>query len=103
MGISIRGYDFEGPFNTPDSLHHCAGVFVVLCKHERGWRILDVDEAESIRQSVARHYRAGCWAKNCPTGPFFAVHYPRDLTRIGREVVARSIRRKYPRMPCGGD
>ena len=103
MGISIRGYHFEGPFSSPDSLQYGAGVFVVLCKTERGLCVLDVDEAESIRKSVDRHYRAGCWAKNCESEILFAAHYTSGLTIMERAAITRSIRRKFPDMPCGGD
>ncbi|HVP90912.1 MAG TPA: hypothetical protein VMS75_06815 [Terriglobales bacterium] len=49
MGFEGWGYRFQGPVPLPDYLKPKPGVFIVWCVHDGAWDILDVGDADNIR------------------------------------------------------
>ncbi len=103
MPIVIEEYRFEGPYAFLHELSDRQGVYAVLCRMDSGRHFLvDVGEADNVREAVSAHDRKRCWAENCKGVIRLAVLYTPDLDGPGRADIVSFIRsREF--VPCGGD
>lgn len=103
MAFNQWGYEFDGLHTSPESLKPESGVYVIFCKSEGKWSVLDVGESESVRDGVMKHDRADCWSKNCSGGTiYYSATYVTDYSGdIGRSIAQKIRSLNDP--PCGND
>ena len=107
--VNLCGFNFEGPYDSPDELREGAGVYVVLSvrpgKHdimldvgESGWNL---PQGQGVRSRLKSHSRRTCWEEHSQGGLIaFAVLYERDgMQRLKVEEVLR----RFYQPPCGTD
>jgi len=99
MTFTWEGLLWEGVFSEAESLDHRAGVYVVWCQAGDSWKVLDVGDAEDIRQRIEGHDRKDCWRRNCSGTIRYAAYYATAGADAQRAIEAR-IRAKYS-PPCG--
>ena len=93
MGFDLCGYHFEGTYISPYELKSNPGVYVIWCKTDVRWTILDVGESDNVNDRVNNHDRTDCWARNCSGAIFFSATYLSDLQeRSNLEQTIRSSR-----------
>jgi len=91
MSFSGWGYNFEGPYSSPDRVPAAAGVYIVWCYQDNVWSLLDVGQAKDMRERLMNHERADCWRHYCRGSIcFYLVVIPAENER--REL-EQSIRR----------
>lgn len=96
MGINLGNYTFDGIHSSPTSLADRSGVFAVLGATTGGNKIIDIDEAGSVRTRLQAHERAGAWVwKGLPLA--YAALYCDETSRTRIE---RELRARY-NPPCG--
>lgn len=98
MSLSEWGYQFEGPFSSPDQVPAKAGVYTVWCRQNSTWSSLDVGQAENMQERLTNHDRAICWKRHCGGSiHFYVVAMPSEAERRNLEQKIRQD--KNP--PCG--
>mgnify|MGYP001614479284 FL=1 len=100
MAIKIGNYNFEGPFDSTNSLRKQSGVYVILGRNTDAetWKVVDIGEAGDVQERVTNHDRSDCWKRQCYQRPLqVAVLYcnERDRMRIEQELRAQF------NPPCG--
>ena len=100
MTFERWGYKFDGPFSSPDSLQPIGGVYVILCRDEDSWTVLDVGESDNVKERVSNHERSDCWEENCADSIYYAAHYMPLSDEGERRQVEQEIRR-LTNPPCG--
>jgi len=65
MEINHDDYRFDGPYTDPEQLQPRAGAFVVWCKNNDTWDIVDVGESTDIQQRLLTHEDREHWTKVC--------------------------------------
>jgi len=98
MAITIAGYSFGGPYSSPSTLYAEPGVYVILCKSNDTYKVLDVGESENIKDRVENHDRQDCWKKNCKGTIVYAEIKEADEEK--RKAKEKTIREKT-NPPCG--
>ncbi len=94
MSFEQWGYEFDGAYSAPDRLQAMAGVYVVWCKTNDVWKVIDVGQSDDVRQRLAQHGREGCWKGDCGLGTlYFAATYTKDLAEAERRCLEEMIRR----------
>lgn len=83
---------FEGPFFIPDFLKQEAGVYVIWCKKENAWTILDVGEASAVKEKVSSQRRRDCWESRCEGKIFYSATYTAESQYTERANIERIIR-----------
>lgn len=83
---------FEGPFFVPDFLKHEAGVYVIWCKNKDTLTVLDVGEAEDIREHVGTHKHIEYWHPYCKGKVYYSATYTEGGQREERLKIERMIR-----------
>ncbi|MBA7482702.1 hypothetical protein ES705_08687 [subsurface metagenome] len=99
MTFERWSYKFDGPHDSPNSLQPIAGVYVISCGDDMN-EILDVGEAEDVRDRVSDHDRSDCWEHNCTGTIYYSVHYMPFSDENERRRVEQEIRRLTD-PPCG--
>ena len=98
MTITIAGYTFGGPYSSPSVLYSEPGVYVILCKTNDSYKVLDVGESGNMKERVENHDRKDCWKKNCKSTIVYAEMKEADEDR--RKKIEKTIRNKTD-PPCG--
>ncbi len=94
MSFEQWGYEFDGAYSAPDRLQSMAGVYVIWCKTDDIWRVIDVGQSANVRQKLVEEGRAGCWTNDCRLGTlYFAATYTRDISEAERSSLEQMIRR----------
>jgi hypothetical protein len=75
MSFQWDGLTWEGAFENKESLNHRAGIYMIWCQNDTQWKVLDVGEAEDIRERIDSHDREPCWKRNCSGTIRYAAHY----------------------------
>ena len=100
MGFERWGYQFDGTYTSPDSLDSRAGVYVIWCKNEENWTVLDVGEAADVKDRVSNHDRADCWSRHCSGTIYYSAICTPNLQQPGRIAIEQRIR-NLTNPPCG--
>ena len=101
MSFKRWGYEFDGSFPDPDDLESLPGVYVIKCRTDGGFYVLDVGQAEDVKDRCRNHERFDCWDDNCGSGIFYySAHYMPDSSESDRIKVERDIR-DQANPPCG--
>lgn len=98
MTITIGGYTFLGPWATTSILYEEPGVYVILCKTNESYTVLDVGESENIKERVQNHERKDCWKRHCSGNITYAEIKEPDEDK--RRAIEKTIREKI-NPPCG--
>lgn len=98
MTIQIGSYNFDGPFESTNSLRSESGVYAILGSNFPGkYDVLDIGESATLRDRVASHDRRDQWRQCGYRALFVAVYYANALTRM---LMERELRNTFqPR--CG--
>ncbi len=95
--IMLGRYEFEGPYNFVIHIKAASGVFAIICESEGKSIVLDVGEAEVVRDAIQRNPNIPCWRKNCKGFPRLAAYYCNEEDRVR---IARELREQFS-PPCG--
>lgn len=98
MSFIENGYVFQGPYLSPSELPTYSGVYLVTYKIGSQDIVLDIGQAENIRERIETHDRKACW-NNIRKGPlyYYATNVQSDLLR---GMLEHSLRQKYNPL-CG--
>jgi|YelNatPaOPRAMG01_1025707.scaffolds.fasta_scaffold32984_5 hypothetical protein len=98
MPLNIYGYDFEGPYSSPDQLPEYAGVYAVWYYNLVNLILLAVRQSENVQARLKYHDRKNCWEKYCSGLIYFYVaEVPDELLR---GLLENKLRQGY-RPLCG--
>jgi hypothetical protein len=98
MSFQGWGYQFDGGYLNPDGLKIKAGVYVIWCRFEDCWTILDVGESDDVRWRLNTHERSACWSQNCAGTIYYTATYISDKNE--RVRLEKKIR-NYHEVACG--
>lgn len=101
MAFEFLGYQFDGAYISADYLESSQGVYVIWCRCENEWTVLDVGESDNVREQIKNHERKSCWEKHCPCEIYYSATYTRNLSQSKRTDIKQEIRNKTD-PPCGG-
>lgn len=91
MSKSLGGYDFNGPFNTPDSLNDDSGVYAILTGSNDD-TVVYVGESEGVYTRVTdNHEKEEEWEKHKDGSLKYAAYYcdEDDRERIEQELIEK--------------
>ncbi len=93
MSFEKWSFTFEGAFESPDPLPEVAGVYVVWrrCSKDE-WDVLDVGQAENVRQRLIVHDRKDCWKRHCKGTIYYSARLMPLSDKAERIKVEASIR-----------
>lgn len=77
-GFDRWDYHFDGAYTDPKRLREAAGVYVIWCKADNQWIILDVGESDNVRERLNNHERFDCWEDNCSGTIYYSATYISD-------------------------
>jgi hypothetical protein len=99
MAITIGRYNFEGPFQTCNSVLARSAVYAILGRNSDAerWIIVDVGEAGNAQDRIANHDRASSWRLQGYLQLACAAYYCDERTRM---QVEQELRRQF-NPPCG--
>jgi len=75
MSFKRWGYQFDGAYNFSSMLSAKAGVYIIWCKKENGWKILDVGESINVTESIENHEKKELWKQNCRGTILYSASY----------------------------
>jgi hypothetical protein len=100
MAIALAGYPFDGPFDDMEDTQDQPGVFAVVCGAVQPQvHVVDVGEADRIRERLQTHERTPCWERDCEEIRYVA-HYTPNLDAEARQRIEAEIREEYDPV-CG--
>jgi len=100
MGFEKWGYKFDGPFHSPEKLQAHSGIYVIWCRGEKNWTVLDVGEAADVNERVSNLDRVNCWSRNCLGIICYSAIYTPNLQQEGRMELEKKIK-SITNPPCG--
>ena len=100
MAFEFLGYQFDGAYQSPDSLEAKAGVYVVWSRCDEEWTVLDVGESEDVRSRIKNHDRKDCWEEHSPCEIYYSAVYTIEPQKTARTEIEQRIRR-LAKPPCG--
>lgn len=90
MSVKIKNYDFEGAYTYVSSLDKKSGVYAVLCSLNSKLNVIDIGEAEDVRDRLENHDRKDCWNNKCKNGTLkYAAYYCDEKSRMRIEKELR--------------
>ena len=100
MEFKRWGYDFDGAYPNCNSLSNKPGIYVIWCKENESWKVLDVGESEDVRKRVCNHDRYKCWQEHCNSTIYYSATYTPELDEDERKNIEKTIR-EVTDPPCG--
>lgn len=100
MTFKRWGFDFEGPFDSPNDLQSKPGVYVIWCIIGNVRSVLDVGESKNIFARVNDHKRADQWIQKCKGIIGYSATYTQGLNKNDRRFIEQNIR-GIEKPPCG--
>lgn len=105
MSLKVKGcsgneYNFEGPYESTESLSDNSGVYFITCFDGSTHHPIDVGESATVKTRVQTHDRADCWNRNCKNTLMVSVYYTPNKQQAGRMEIEQDIRCYYD-FPCG--
>lgn len=90
MSFNRWDHEFDGAYTDPNSLQSAAGVYVIWCKTDNNWTILDVGESDDVRDRINDHDRSDCWRRKCKGTIYYSATYIDNAS--DREELEQKIR-----------
>jgi hypothetical protein len=101
LTVKIGEHDFDGPFESTDSIEDKSGVYAVIHQKEGERYLLDVGESSEMKKRLEDHDRKECWKKNSKGAIIeYSVYYTPKLDEKARKEIEAKIRTRYS-PPCG--
>ena len=100
VAFEYLGYQFDGAYRSPDFLEPASGVYVVWCENGGMWTVLDVGEANDVKERIKNHDRADCWEQNCAGTIYYSATFTPNLQQEGRIDIEKRVR-NLTNPPCG--
>ena len=102
MSIMLGKYYFKGPYSSLHKLDNSPGLYAIHCQ-ENEQQILDVGEADQIKNKIKTHERMKCWLYHSQEkGIAVSAYYTDDWTTEERQNAALELRKRYS-PPCGNN
>lgn len=89
--ILIGKYEFEGPFENPNTIKNREGISIVLCQKGEDYELMDVSEARDLHTYLQTHDLKDFWKDNCQGHLGFAVLYTDGIIALERHNIKQSI------------
>lgn len=102
MKMIIADILFDGPHKSVKKLENSPGVFAIISEDQDTYYLLDIDQADDVKQAIPDHERGECWQNHRQGVIIYAVLYTRDMPAEDREEIEKKIRDRYKNIPCGG-
>ena len=96
--IMLGKYEFEGPLHFSVNRGVDSGVFAALCEKDGEIKVLDIGEADAVRNYVRRYKQVPCWRKHCNGFIKLAGYYCNEEDRVR---IAAELRAEF-NPSCGG-
>lgn len=100
MVFEFLGYQFDGAYASPDSLEPRPGVYVIWCRCEDEWTVLDVGGSNDVKEGIKNLEREACWKEHCTCEIYYSATYTPNLQQTERIKIEERIR-KLTNPPCG--
>lgn len=100
MSIKVGNYTFDGPYADTSKIQDRSGIYAIHCYREKNYYLIDVGEANKVKERIDTHDRKACWKQNCSGSLIFSVLYTPNLAQPGRMSIEQIIRTLY-KPPCG--
>lgn len=65
MSFKLCDYEFDGYYSDPNRFREAPGVYIIWCKTDDSWIILEAGDSDNIREQILNHPRADYWRKKC--------------------------------------
>lgn len=90
MSILIGELEFDGPFLNMDDLSDEPGIFAILIKGSDDFELLEMDDAEQVRECLFAHPDRASWSE-LTSEVAVAVHYTSDITSEERREIKEAL------------
>jgi len=90
MSILIGELEFDGPFHNIDDLSDEPGIFAVLVKASDEFELLEMDDADQVRESLFAHPERDNW-NSLESEIAVAVHYTSDISSDERREIKEAL------------
>ena len=101
MHQPIADYTFNGPYVNLKRIPEVEGIYAVTCSDLKRHYLLDLGYSRNVRKSFSTNARRGCWEKHKLGRIMYAYLHIAEIGKAGYISIAREIRKKYPKIPCG--
>ncbi len=85
MSIMIGELEFEGPYLNIDNLSDTPGIFAVINTMDKSYELVEMNDADQIREHLLAHPHLNTWQKICPELAV-VVHYTQMPARERKGV-----------------
>lgn len=102
MPFERWGYKFRGPYPSSDSLQDIGGIYIILCKSEEDWTVLEVGETANVKEWVSNREGTSQWSQSCSGTVYYSAMYLHDTQQAERLKIAKEIR-GLEKPVCGED
>lgn len=92
--ILIGALEFDGPQADVDMLSDEPGIYAFLCEHAGEFELLELGEAESLREYIQSHTDRFAWLEN-GMNVHVAVHYTSDLDSSERIEILKDLETEF--------
>ena len=100
MPFEYLGYQFDGAYASPDSLEARPGVYVIWCRCEDAWNVVDVGESDDVKKRVKDPDQKARWEEHCECEFYYSAIYTPNIQKDKRMEIEQEIRNKT-NPPCG--
>lgn len=94
MGIVIGKYEFEGPYSRLEAIKDIPGIYAVLSYDRGDFDLLELGEADCVRQAIENHERYDEWVRRTPGIVSAVCHYTPRHTPVRRQEMVNEIMRE---------
>ncbi len=94
MVVVIGALEFEGPYFDFDSLSDEPGIFAVLVHKDDEFELLELNDAEHVREHLQLHQEREAWYKQ-GFEIAVAVHYTADITTGERREIVDDLEKEF--------
>ena len=95
MSIKLGQYSFDGPYPSIAKIKGRSGLYVIVCKIESEYYLLDVGESSNLKKGIENQDKKECWIKKCKGQLSIYVHYSLFLKQEGRILAEQELREMY--------
>lgn len=92
--ILIGALEFDGPQADVDMLSDEPGIYALLCEHAGEFELLELGEADSLREHIQSHTDRLTWLEN-GLHVHVAMHYTTDLSPDERVEILRALEAEF--------